>query len=127
MADYAISLFRALKRERPNIGIRVTGGNDLYHYRLNYNSSHKSGNALDFVVQPSTPTNLQYVDSLIARFVAGNRDIQASYINEYNNASIASTGKHFHLRVGGVDPMARPNIENIYAQADRGEINPLII
>ena len=127
MADYAIALFREIKRRIPAISIRVTSGNDIYHANLSYVSSHTTGNALDFVITPASNENINLVESIIQQFVAGNRGTQTSYINEYTNQTIASTGRHFHLRIGGVDPKSKDLIRDIYNLADQNKISPLSI
>jgi len=127
LADYAIAVFRALKSRNPQIAVRVTGGNDKYHTRLSYVSSHSEGNALDFTINPASSTNLKIVEDVLAQFAAGNRDKQASYINEYKDLTRAATGRHFHIRINGIDPAARNNIENIYTQAESGQIEPIFI
>lgn len=127
LADYAIAVFRTLKSRDPKIAVRVTGGNDIYHTKLSYVSSHLEGNALDFVINPASSTNIKTVEDVLTQFAAGNRDKQASYINEYKDLTRAATGRHFHIRINGIDPGARRNIENIYTQAERGQIEPIFI
>lgn len=129
MADYAISVFREIKRRLPNTSLTITAGNDQFHNpsRLGYVSSHSVGNGLDFVISPSDFNTLSLVEDILKQFVAGNRDQQASYINEYASPTRASTGDHFHLRIKGIDRGARANINNIYRQAEQGLIDPLPI
>lgn len=61
LANYAIAVLTEIKTQYPNVNVRVTGGNDKYHQTLSYNSAHKKGDGLDFVVSPSDPTDRKSV------------------------------------------------------------------
>ena len=119
LADYAIAVFTEIKTQYPNINVRVTGGNDKYHQTLSYNSAHKRGDGLDFVVTPSDPTTLDNIDLILQGFAAGNRNPQVSFINEYDSPTIAATSQHFHIRIGR-DKSGFNEIQNAYALADQG-------
>lgn len=101
LVRYATSLFTEIKRQLPNLKVTVTGGNDAYHQRLSYNSSHKSGQGLDFVISPLNSANKIAVDKILGGFAAGNQDLSVSFINEYDYPSSAATAGHFHIRAGG--------------------------
>ena len=101
MYKYASSVFRKIKEIYPDITITVTGGNDAYHQRLSYTSSHSLGDGLDFVISPLTTENKNNIDSLLGSFVGGNQDQKVSFINEYDYPSSAATAGHFHIRIGG--------------------------
>jgi len=61
-------LFKQLKENFPTARLRVTGGNDRYHQNLRYNSKHKEGKGLDFVVDD--PVNfVTPISTLITNFV----------------------------------------------------------
>ena len=126
LANYAISVFTEIHSQYPNVKIVVTGGNDLYHQRLSYNSAHKRGDGLDFVITPSDPTTLKNIDLLLQGFAAGNRSPAVSFINEYDNPTKAASGKHFHIRIGR-DKSGFDKIQNAYALADQGQLTTYTI
>lgn len=101
MYKYASSVFRKIKEIYPDIIITVTGGNDAYHQKLSYTSSHSLGDGLDFVISPLNQTNKNAVDEILGGFVGGNQDQTVSFINEYDYPSSAATAGHFHIRIGG--------------------------
>jgi len=117
MADYAIAVFRTIKNTT-GIGVTVTGGNDLYHQRLPSNSRHKTGRGVDFVITPSNESNVKRIEDILKGFAAGNYS-EARYLNEYNNPTIAATGKHFHIS-WGIGTEAKANIDNAYAEGNAG-------
>jgi len=98
-ADAAIAVFKTIKSVYPNISIKVTGGNDAFHQRLSYNSRHKAGRGVDFVISPSTSTNINNVEKILQGYAAGANG-NFSYLNEYNNPTKAASGKHFHMSTG---------------------------
>ena len=105
---YANSLFTKIKAELPSITITVTGGNDKYHQNLGYNSSHKSGTGLDFVISPLDKSNKDKVDIILQKFAVANPKV--SFINEYDYKSSAATAGHFHIRASGtIEGAARIN------------------
>lgn len=99
MALYSSSVFRKIKELYPEVGIRVTSGNDAFHQRLSYNSRHKRGNAVDFVISPVNKSIVENIDSVIRSFVAGGNG-RARFLNEYDDPTKAATGYHFHLSWG---------------------------
>jgi len=120
MADYSIAVFRKIKRNMPDLKIKVTGGNDIYHQGLDYTSRHKLGRGLDFVIRPATETNIRKVDKILRGFLAGENDL-ARFINEYDSPTKAATAKHFHISWGKGTEAAKTVKESV-AQANRGEI-----
>lgn len=95
-AAVGIELLRGLKSQFPQANLRVTGGNDLYHQKLNYNSKHKEGKALDFVVD--APSNLvRPIASYISNFAANKSNVK--FLDEYKKQSAAASGQHFHISI----------------------------
>jgi hypothetical protein len=92
-------LFKQIKTLYSNLSIKVTGGNDYFHQKLSYNSRHKAGRGLDFVISPSSQTDVNNVVKILQGFAAGS-DGNFSYLNEYNNPTKAASGKHFHVSTG---------------------------
>lgn len=101
LADYAIAVFRQIKTSLPDLQVRVSGGNDLFHKTLSYVSSHTLGNGLDFTITPADTANKAEIDLILGGFAAGNQEQIVSFINEYDYPSSASTGGHYHIRIGG--------------------------
>lgn len=126
MYKYASSVFRKIKELYPDIVVTVTGGNDAYHQKLSYTSSHKLGNGLDFVIKPLTSANKNAVDKILGGFVGGNQDQTVSFINEYDHPSSAATAGHFHIRIGGrLEGGSRT--KKYIALANNGEIDTYLI
>lgn len=89
-------LFRQLKENFPTARLRVTGGNDRYHQKLSYNSKHKEGKGLDFVVD--APVNLVTpISTFITNFAQ--QDKRVTFLDEYKKQSRAASGQHFHIQV----------------------------
>jgi hypothetical protein len=125
LVDYAAAVFREIKKQLPSITITVTGGNDAYHQRLRYKSSHTSGQGLDFVISPLTPSNKNTIDKILGGFAAGNQSKVVSFINEYDFPSSAATAGHFHIRIGGKIESKR--IPTFIAQAAKGQLTTYLI
>lgn len=73
--------------------VRFTAMNDRYHHKLNYNSKHKEGKAIDFTLKrkPTRQEGAQLVNML--------KNAGASHaIDEYNNPSGAATAGHMHAQ-----------------------------
>ena len=120
LVDYAAAVFREIKNQLPSLIITVTGGNDAYHQRLAYKSSHTLGQGLDFVISPLTTDNKNAVDKILGGFAAGNQSKIVSFINEYDYPSSAATAGHFHIRIGGKVESKR--IATFIAQANKGQL-----
>jgi len=97
LTKVAEQILRYYKRVRPKVNVTVTGGNDKYHQRLSYNSSHKYGLALDFTLNPFTSDNLKTFLAVVSLHKKNNSRL--SYRDEYNNPSSASTGGHIHIQL----------------------------
>ncbi len=63
ISKVAAKLFTTIKSKYPTYQIYLTAGNDKYHYTRSYNSRHKAGNGVDFVIGgasgPSSTTCVQ--------------------------------------------------------------------
>jgi hypothetical protein len=82
--------------------IIITAGNDLYHQRLGYISTHTQGKAFDFVINGVPPmvnrnTVLNDIVNILTPLKA--RGIIKVFIDEYRNPTGASTGGHFHINI----------------------------
>lgn len=87
------------KKTNPNVNVKITSGNDIYHKKLKYKSQHAEGNAIDVVLEPYTNTNASSFIKILNDFRSKNSNF--SYIDEYTNPSSKATGGHFHLQYGG--------------------------
>jgi hypothetical protein len=96
IAKFGIALIKKLKSIAPNLILKWSAGNDLYHKNLQSPSRHKSGQALDFALVNPTVANLKIVDSTLDLFLLMN-DPYARYINEYSFDTPNSTGGHYHM------------------------------
>ena len=117
----ASSLFRKIKTLYPTYKIRVTGGNDFYHQKLSYNSRHKSGRGLDFVVTPSNDEVLDNIIKILQGFAAGSYP-NFRFIDEYRHLTSAGTANHFHISWGkGTE--AQNTIDKAKKLADQNKIS----
>lgn len=98
-ADMGASVFTTIKNELPGVHVRVTGGNDLYHQKLPYNSRHKKGTGLDFVITPPTPQNIKKVLNILQGYAVGDNP-NFRFKNEYASPTAKATAKHFHISWG---------------------------
>ncbi len=119
----AAAVLKQIRTELPNLKIRVTGGNDLYHQNLKYNSRHKTGDAVDFTVEPNDPAMITAVEKILQRFAAGNNE-KFRYLNEYAEATAEATGAHFHIS-WGLGTEAGNELEAALALAESGDITPI--
>jgi hypothetical protein len=82
--------------------LMITAGNDLYHQRLGYTSTHTQGKAFDFVIKDIPPVISRngVLDEIVKILtpLKGNGTIKV-FIDEYRNPSGASTGGHFHINI----------------------------
>ena len=120
MAKYGIAVLEKIKEIYPNIKVRVTGGNDKYHQSLDYNSRHKAGKALDFVISPVNQQNVDGIVKILQGFSAGDSNFR--FLNEYKDPTKAATGKHFHIsyRTGGTEGSG--NLREAQKLANEGKI-----
>jgi len=116
----ASSLFRKIKELYPTYSIRVTGGNDAYHQNLSYNSRHKSGRGLDFVVTPSNEEALDNIVKILKGFAAGSGYPNFRFIDEYRRLTSAGTANHFHISWGS-GTEAKNTIEKAKKEADQNK------
>jgi hypothetical protein len=93
------NILRDFKQTNPKVKVVVTSGNDKFHKKLGYNSTHKSGQAVDLVIQPYSSSNAKSFLNILNKYKSSNSKF--SYIDEYTNPSQAATGGHFHLQYGG--------------------------
>ena len=119
------SILRTIKKELPNVSIKVTSGNDKYHQTVKYNSRHKKGNAVDITVIPATDINKNKVYNILQRYAAGNNP-NFRFINEYANPTHAATGGHFHLS-WGAGSESQKKVDKAILLAQEGKINPIQI
>ena len=119
-ADMGIAIFKTIKSEIPGISLVVTGGNDRYHQTLDYNSRHKKGTGLDFVISPNTPANIKSVETILKGYAVGNNP-KFRYINEYENPTKAATGKHFHIS-WGIGTEAQRELNRALAENKYGKL-----
>jgi len=118
-ADAAIAVFKTIKSVYPNISIKVTGGNDAFHQRLSYNSRHKAGRGVDFVISPNSQSDVDKIEKVLQGYAAGANG-EFTYLNEYNNPTKAASGKHFHMSTGkGTEGASNIKKANQLAQAGK--------
>ena len=98
-ANMGIAVAKKIKEKAPSASLVFTGGNDKFHQNLPYNSRHKAGRGLDFVVVPATPDNIRKVKSVLQGFAVGSKP-NFKFIDEYSNPTKAASGKHFHFSWG---------------------------
>jgi hypothetical protein len=121
ITNLAISVFNQIKTSLPNINIIVTGGNDTFHQQLNYNSRHKAGNSVDFVLLPATSPNVANVKKILQGFAAGGNGF-VRFLDEYGDPTAKATGQHFHLSYGqGTEGNAELNASIALAQNNQIE------
>jgi len=119
----ASNVLTTIKKELPSLQVKVTSGNDAYHQQLSYISRHKKANAIDFVITPSTPNNLDAVVKILQRYAAGNAPY-FRFIDEYRNLTKAGTANHFHIS-WGVGTESQSEINKAIALANKGIISPI--
>lgn len=119
------AVLNTIKKEIPNLKVTVTGGNDKYHQGLNYESRHKQGNAVDFVVEPHDNATLDKVVKILQAYAAGNSP-NFRFIDEYRHLTAAGTANHFHMSWGaGTEGQAGLNTS--LQLVKEGKITPIKI
>lgn len=119
-ANMGIAVIKKIKEVVPGVTLIFTGGNDLYHQKLSYNSRHKRGSGLDFVVTPYSQNNVNQVLKVLQGFAAGNKP-NFRFIDEYANATVAATAPHFHFSWGpGTE--GKKDVDKALALAEKGKI-----
>jgi hypothetical protein len=106
-------ILKDFKTTNPKVNVVVTSGNDKFHKKLSYNSTHKSGQAVDLVIQPYTSANARSFINILNKYKSSNPKF--SYIDEYTNPSAAATGGHFHLQYGGSVATGGGNVSTVTA------------
>jgi hypothetical protein len=98
LSKIVAEVLRDYKQAQPKVKVTVTSGNDKFHKRVNYNSKHKDGNAVDITLTPYNSASSSALIKVLDNHKAKNPSF--GYIDEYTNPSKASTGGHFHLQIG---------------------------
>lgn len=106
-------ILRDFKQTNPKVKVIVTSGNDKFHKKLGYNSSHKSGQAVDLVIQPYNSANAKSFINILNKYKSSNSKF--NFIDEYTNPSSAATGGHFHLQYGGSVAKGGGNVGTVTA------------
>ena len=131
----AISIYRKIHQDYPNIKIILTGGNDTAHGKSTNCATHRHrcGLAIDMAVigTPSelaagTPSaNLDNVLGILKRYAAGNGG-RFRYQDEYRYPSRAASGGHVHMSWGEPGDREFGSVMRAaVAAAEAGEITPL--
>ena len=119
------SVLKTIKKEIPEASIKLTSGRDRYHAGLSYASRHKIGNAVDLVITPPTPTNLDKMVNILQRYAAGNSP-NFRFIDEYRNPTKKATGNHFHIS-WGAGTESQIELNKALALAKQNKILPITI
>ncbi len=108
-AKYSAAVAQRIKQVSPSLVLTFTGGNDIYHQKLNYTSRHTAGRGVDFVISSPTTANIKLIVAQLDNFVLANLPF-ARYLDEYSSATSAATGGHFHISWGdGTEGQAAVN------------------
>ena len=95
IAAIAGVVLATIKQRHPDITLKVTAGNDIFHRDQAGFSNHEVGKAIDFTISPVTQDNINKVIAILEEFKA--QQPLLKYLNEYNNPSAGARGKHFHI------------------------------
>ena len=124
MSIYAVKLFieffKFLKKENPDIKLKISGGHDKFH--KNYISRHNTGEALDFVV---TSGDKQDVSDSLKKFKDLNSDFK--YVDEYENPTPHATAPHFHIAYVGPNALGAKkakDVTSIMSNNNSTEVTP---
>ena len=113
ISNIVSNILKDFKATNPKVKVVVTSGNDKFHKKLGYNSTHKSGQAVDLVIQPYTSSNANSFLNILKKYKSTNQKF--SFIDEYTNPSSAATGGHFHLQYGGSTASGGNNVNTVTA------------
>jgi peptidoglycan hydrolase-like protein with peptidoglycan-binding domain len=102
-------ILKNYKETNPNVVVTVTAGNDNFHKKVGYKSSHSTGNAIDVTISPYNSKNASDFIKILNN--TKNQNSGFNFIDEYTNPSKASTGGHFHLQYGGKSTSGGGSIE----------------
>jgi len=85
--------------ELSGLDLEITGGNDRFHTKLSYNSTHKTGEAIDFVPTAGMDNvnDKKIEEAVISIISSGEYGNRIGFINERLNPSGSASGPHFHL------------------------------
>ena len=61
-------ILRDFKLTNPKVKVVVTSGNDKFHKKLSYNSTHKVGQAVDLVIQPYNSANAKSFINILNKY-----------------------------------------------------------
>lgn len=98
LSSIVSDILKDFKQTNPTVKVTVTGGNDKFHQGFNNNSKHKTGNAVDLVINPYNSDTSSDFLKILDSYKAKNSNF--TYMNEYVNKSANWTGPHFHLQYG---------------------------
>ena len=136
VAKYSIAVFRIIKEQLPEITLIITSGHDKYHSELRYNSRHKKGTAVDFVIVPRPRLSngrfdsvgqqrINTIETILKGFAAKGNGF-ASYLNEYADPTKAATAPHFHISwQRGTE--GKDNVVKAVAEYNRGNLQGYIV
>lgn len=122
LSDIVTKVLTDFKKTNPSVKVTVTSGNDKFHKRLNYNSKHTEGKAVDLTLSPYNSQTSKAFKSVLDSYKS--KDSNFGYIDEYTNPSGAATGGHFHLQYGAGPSATGGNIGTVVATPEM--INTLI-
>jgi len=105
-------ILKKYKEINPNVDVTITAGNDKFHQKRN--SKHKTGDAIDLVINPNNTKNSSDLIKLLDEFKSKYNTF--NYIDEYKNPSKGSTGGHFHLQYGGKVSNVKSNTQQSNTQ-----------
>lgn len=130
LVNLMISLLKQIKKEMPNLQIRLTGGNDCFHqHRVKkYGKGvtrHARGSAMDMTIYPANTATLDKVVSILMRY-SGANERNVRFIDEYRRPTGHATGGHFHVSWGlGTEGAAV--MKHATKQVEAGKIEPLTV
>jgi len=88
------AVLKSLINEIPNLKVKITSGNDLFHKSMR-SSNHTKGMALDLTISPK---NEDMINKVYYVFCNARKKFNGfSFIDEYNFPSSSATGGHFHI------------------------------
>lgn len=116
IATIVSEILQKFKKINPSADVRITGGNDKYHEGTS--SKHNVGMAVDLTVEP--PSARRQFLEILKDYKKTNPKFV--YIDEYTNPSRRATAGHFHLQIGGVQPVEQgKSYENLVDEISKSE------
>ena len=118
LVEYAAAVLDKIAKELPEVTIKVTAGNDSFHANSEV-SRHKSGRALDFVIEGYDTDFIKYEEEkfdnvsaiteyqiatilkILRQFSGGGEEDNCIFLNEYPELTRSphATGPHFHISI----------------------------